>query len=83
MRGTFIALALIFSCATANAQNWDLRYPVCQMLYSPVTMSDCRFETMEQCRASTRGLYAQCMENPYFAGTPDDRKRPRRRHHYQ
>jgi hypothetical protein len=53
------------------------------MLYSPVTMSDCRFETMEQCRASSRGLYAQCMENPYFAGTPDDRSRPRRRHHYQ
>ena len=66
MRGTFIALALIFSCATAHAQAWDHRYPVCMMLYWPVTMNDCRFETMEQCRASVKGLVRPMHGEPLF-----------------
>ncbi|WP_049750576.1 DUF3551 domain-containing protein [Nitrobacter winogradskyi] len=74
MRTTLIALALISSCAAANASDWDRRHPFCMMLYTPVVHNDCSFATLEQCVARTKGLPAQCARNPYFAGA-NDRKR--------
>ncbi|WP_416192901.1 DUF3551 domain-containing protein [Nitrobacter sp. TKz-YC01] len=81
MRATLIALALICSCAAANASDWDHRYPFCMILYTPVVHNDCSFTSIEQCIARVRGLPAQCQRNPYFTGAQNYRSRHRRRHH--
>jgi len=75
-----IVSALICSCATAHAQAWDSRFPVCGIVYGPTAQyNDCRFVTIPQCKAQASGLPIQCVENPYFAGTKTDPDR-RRRH---
>jgi hypothetical protein len=75
-----IVIAVVCSCATAHAQAWDSRYPVCQIVYGPTAQyNDCRYATLEQCRQLASGLPAQCVDNPYFAGTKPDPNRQRRR----
>ncbi|WP_439925709.1 DUF3551 domain-containing protein [Nitrobacter sp. JJSN] len=81
MRTTLIALVLICSSATAHAQAWDSRYPVCMVIYGPFSYNDCRYTTLEQCRPLASGRAAQCVENPFFAGLEDgSKRRPHRRH---
>jgi hypothetical protein len=75
-----ISLAVICSCATAYAQAWDNRYPVCMVIYGPFQYNDCRYMNLEQCRPLASGRFAQCVENPFFAGSMDGSKRQRRRH---
>ena len=67
-----IVSALLCSCAGAQAQAWDSRYPVCGIVYGPTSYNDCRFVTIPQCRAQASGLPIQCVENPYFAGADTD-----------
>jgi hypothetical protein len=76
-----IASAIMCSCATAHAQAWDSRYPVCMVIYGPFAYNDCRYMTLEQCRPLASGRSAQCVENPFF-GDPKDgsNRRSRRRH---
>lgn len=74
-----ITLAAISASTTAHAQAWDSRYPVCRIVYGPTAQyNDCRFSTLEQCRALTVGLPVQCVENPYFAGADTDGGKHRR-----
>jgi hypothetical protein len=83
MRAAFlIASAIMLSCATAHAQAWDSRYPVCMVIYGPVvSYNDCRYTTIQQCRPLASGLPAQCVENPFFSGPTDGpSRRPHRRH---
>ncbi|MGN6411469.1 MAG: DUF3551 domain-containing protein [Nitrobacter sp.] len=76
-----IALALSCSSATAHAQAWDSRYPVCMVIYGPFSYNDCRYTTLQQCRPLASGRAAQCVENPFFASPQDgSKRRPRRRH---
>ena len=82
MRATLlIASAIICSCATAHAQAWDSRYPVCMVIYGPIAYNDCRYMTLPQCRPLASGRPAQCVENPFF-GDPQEgpNRRSRRRH---
>lgn len=82
MRTAFlIASAIICSCASAHAQAWDSRFPVCMVIYGPFAYNDCRYMTLEQCRALASGRPAQCLENPFFAGPKDGSNRPPRRRH--
>jgi hypothetical protein len=75
-----IMLAAIGTSATVYAQAWDSRYPVCQVVYGPTAQyNDCRFSSLEQCRALATGLPVQCVENPYFARA-DGPKARRHRH---
>ncbi|MEO6947343.1 MAG: DUF3551 domain-containing protein [Nitrobacter sp.] len=75
-----IASTLICSCATAHAQAWDSRYPVCMVIYGPFAYNDCRYMTLQQCRPLASGRAAQCVENPYFAKGEPDRRRRRHGH---
>jgi hypothetical protein len=75
-----ITLAAICASTTARAQAWDSRYPVCQVVYGPTAQyNDCRFSSLEQCRALATGLPVQCVENPYFAGADGPKPRRHRR----
>ena len=79
------ALALTIFAATiplaapAQAQTYNPRYPVClQVYYSYVDYHfECGYTSMAQCRASASGRYAQCVVNPYFAGS-NARRAPRK-----
>ena len=63
----FAALAWIAVGPPANAQTYDPAYPVCMQIYGPVGYFDCRYATLEQCRALAVGRPANCTGNPYFA----------------
>jgi hypothetical protein len=69
--------------ASAQAQTYDPRYPVCMDL---VVMDggqyiDCSFTSKAQCEAAASGRPAKCIANPYFAaapkGAPNATSRPR------
>jgi hypothetical protein len=76
-----ITLAAICASTTAHAQAWDSRYPVCQIVYGPTAQyNDCRFTSLQQCKALASGLPRQCVENPYFAGARPEASRHRRQH---
>ena len=78
-----LALGTITS-TPANAQKYDSTSPVCKTNYRwGGEDTDCGYTSLEQCRASASGLAAMCINNPYYAGPPIDRrpsqsgKRPR------
>jgi hypothetical protein len=71
-----IVMGLIGAAAPAAAQTYDPNYPVCmQVITLNANYPDCRFVSMEQCKASVSGRAGYCFSNPYF-GT---RLRPRGR----
>ena len=59
----------------ARAQTYDPKYPVCLQVYDDMThfYFDCSFTSMPQCAASASGRYAQCVVNPYYAGSNSKR----------
>ena len=68
-----LALAILaigsISMGPAAAQTYDPGYPVCLHVYGPISYYDCTYTTLPQCNASASGRSAQCVINPYFAGT--------------
>jgi hypothetical protein len=56
----------------AYAQTYDPSFPVCMkvIVWGGGEYYDCRFTSLAQCAASASGRPAQCLVNPYFAGTP-------------
>jgi hypothetical protein len=67
-------VAVAFFAAPADAQTAPKNQRYCVLVASgPV---DCRFETMEQCRASySQGLGGgRCILNPTLDQTPDNKK---------
>jgi hypothetical protein len=75
-------LALTSWSATAHAQAWDSRYPVCLQVYGPVSYNECRYTSIAECSVSASGRGALCVENPYFAHASPVREHRRRRHRY-
>jgi len=68
MRVLLVAMLALTISATARAQTFDPRYPVCQHNYRWGGEDyDCRFTSLGQCAASASGLPAQCVNNPYAA----------------
>ncbi len=64
-----IALALI-NAAPANA--YGVRHPFCITGDEWPGLSNCTFDSYDQCRASASGRPLTCIANPYFAGQSDD-----------
>ena len=57
--------------APARSQTYDPDYPICMQIYGRIRYFDCRYASLEQCKASAAGRPATCVVNPYFA-----RKKP-------
>ena len=76
-----LAIGMILTTAPAQAQTYDPNYPICIQTYGRDGNSiACGYTSMSQCRSSASGRAAQCVTNPYFAGTPWDRTRRLRTH---
>jgi hypothetical protein len=58
------------SIGPAAAQTYDPAYPVCLHVYTRgANYYECRYTSLPQCNASASGRAAQCVINPYFAGS--------------
>ncbi|WFU42090.1 DUF3551 domain-containing protein [Bradyrhizobium sp. CB82] len=64
--------ATMLAIAPAAAQRYDPRYPVCLQSWHArgLTVIDCSYVSIAQCRATASGLAAMCQENPYWQGSP-------------
>lgn len=66
--------------ASASAQTYDPGYPVCLQTYGRDGNSiACGYASLAQCNASASGRAAQCIVNPYFAGSQADPRHRQRR----
>jgi len=71
-RWMMLAGGLVLSAASAHAQTYDPRYPVCLKVYSGSQggggeYNDCTFTSMAQCALSASGRAATCIVNPFYA----------------
>ncbi|TPQ37753.1 hypothetical protein C2U70_10595 [Bradyrhizobium guangdongense] len=66
-----IAAAATLAVAPASAQRYDPRYPVCLQSWHRrgMTIIDCSYASIDQCRMTASGLSAMCIENPYWQGS--------------
>lgn len=75
MRG-FVALPIVATIALAlghtSVSAYGVKHPFCLTGDEWPGLSNCRFDSYEQCRASASGRPLQCIANPYFAGQPGD-----------
>lgn len=75
----FLILALLavgtVTSTPATAQKYDSTSPVCKTNYRwGGEDTDCGYTSLAQCQASASGLSAVCINNPYYAGPPLDRR---------
>ncbi|MFB9267924.1 DUF3551 domain-containing protein [Bradyrhizobium erythrophlei] len=66
------ASALAF-LAAAPAHAVGVRYPFCMQGDRYPGLSNCSYETYQQCLASASGIGQNCVANPYYAGDRDPR----------
>ncbi len=52
----------------APAQAVGTRHPFCLQGRDSPGLSNCTFDSYEQCMATASGRFLYCMENPFFAG---------------
>jgi hypothetical protein len=65
------AVAAMAAVSPARAQTYDPAYPICLQTYGiSGNAISCGYTSMNQCQFSASGRAAQCIVNPYFAGTP-------------
>lgn len=72
---TILSIAAI-SGATAQAQTYGTRFPVCIQTYEHEggTYISCEYTSMAACQATASGRAAQCISNPYYSGAPVRRR---------
>jgi hypothetical protein len=59
---------------TAPAQAVGTRHPFCIQGNEYPALSNCTFDSYQQCQASASGRFLYCVENPYYnAGASDPR----------
>lgn len=65
--------------ATAQAQTYDPKYPVCLQVYQGIAdfYFECAYTSMPQCQMSASGRAASCVINPYYAGPRGKRSQKR------
>ena len=63
---TMLAAGMIAATATARAQTYDPRYPICLQTFGPFQGIDCSYISMTQCRFATGIRASQCITNPYY-----------------
>ena len=72
MRNPFfaaLAAGAVFTAAPASAQTYDPSYPVCLQVFGRFSYFECGYTSIEQCRPSAVARAAQCVVNPYYAGS--------------
>lgn len=74
-----LALGTGFAARPAFAQTYAPGYPVCLHVYGRVAYIECRYTSIEQCKATASGRAAVCEINPYLAN--GGVVAPRLRHH--
>ena len=66
-----IAIGTCLATASAQAQTYDPRYPVCMHVFTGGPGGgdyyDCSFMTLPQCAATASGRAATCLVNPFYA----------------
>jgi Protein of unknown function (DUF3551) len=76
---TMMAALTLLGIGGARAQVLDPRFAACLHNYGPVEYYDCSYSSLAQCNASAPGRSADCLLNPYFARTSQDRLQGRYR----
>jgi hypothetical protein len=75
MRKLALALLAVGGLAiagTAPADAVGVRHPFCIQGDEFPGLSNCTFDSYEQCQATASGRFLTCLENPYFnAGDPN------------
>jgi hypothetical protein len=83
MRNVFLALLAASGFAmihTAPAEAVGTRHPFCLQGKEHPALSDCTWDSYEQCQATASGQRLYCIQNPYFvAGDYRSRHRVPRR----
>lgn len=78
--GPVLAIAMTLAAASAQAQTYDPNYPICLQTFGRSgNYFACGYTSMVQCGLSASGRAAQCVTNPYFAGTNSGRTRRQQR----
>ena len=71
MKILLAAVAAMAAVSPARAQTYDPAYPICLQTFGIMGNAiSCGYTSMNQCQFSARSRAAQCIANPYFAGTP-------------
>ena len=71
MKILLAAVAAMAAVSPARAQTYDPAYPICLQTFGIMGNAIlCGYTSMNQCQFSARSRAAQCIVNPYFAGTP-------------
>jgi Protein of unknown function (DUF3551) len=74
-----LAIAAMMIAAPARAQTYDPNYPVCLQTFGiDGNAIECGYTSLTQCAQTASGRAAQCITNPYFAGTRAGAPRYRR-----
>jgi hypothetical protein len=78
-----LAVGVVYRAAPAQAQTYDPNYPVCLQIYDDMVhyYFECRYTSIPQCQASASGRAAQCVVNPFYAGTHAKPVHRRKRSH--
>jgi hypothetical protein len=68
-----MVIGTLFAAASAHAQTYDPRYPVCMHVFTGGLGGgdyfDCSFTSLPQCAATASGRSATCDINPYYVGS--------------
>jgi hypothetical protein len=77
-----LTIAAMSAATPAIAQTYDPKYPVCLQIYrrSADYYFECAYTSLAQCNMSASGRAAQCIVNPYYAGSKPSPGRKVRRH---
>ncbi|KJC59355.1 hypothetical protein UP10_17670 [Bradyrhizobium sp. LTSPM299] len=76
MRTIILAAASVVALTTfcaVPAQAVGVRYPFCMQGNRYPGLSNCAYETYQQCQASASGIGQDCIANPYYVGDNDRR----------
>jgi hypothetical protein len=74
-----LTISALSVTSAARAQTYDPAFPICMHVWTRgATYFDCTYTTLPQCNASASGRGAQCVINPYYAGSTGPRGRDRR-----
>lgn len=68
LASAILAIVTLSANAPARSQTYDPDFPVCMhvIIMDGGIIEDCRYYTMDQCRASASGRPGQCDINPYY-----------------
>jgi hypothetical protein len=67
-----LALGAVMMSNSAPAHAYGTRHAFCIQGDEYPGLSNCTFDTYEQCKATASGQELECIANPYFAGQSDD-----------